>query len=59
LISQRSQYGHDIKNEILNIENQNLANRIKTANENAAKRAAINSAIKQQALELTQRRGQS
>lgn len=59
LLSQRSQYDHDIKNEILNIENQNLANRIKTANENAAKRAAINSAIKQQALELTQRRGQS
>ena len=59
LLSQRSQYDHDIKNEILNIENQNLINRINTSNQNAARRAAINSAIKQQAMELTQRRAQS
>ena len=39
--------------------NKNLANQIATANENRAKTAAINSAIKQQAMELTQRRGQS
>lgn len=43
----------------MNIMNQNLANQIETANDNAMRRAAVNSAIKQQAMELTQRRGQS
>lgn len=59
IIGQRSAFDWDVKNRILEIENQNLANQIATANDNAMRRAAINSAIKQQAMELTQRRGQS
>ena len=59
IIGQRSAFDWDVKNRILEIENQNLANQIETANDNAMRRAAINSAIKQQAMELTQRRGQS
>ena len=59
LLGQRSQYDHDINNEILNIQNQNNANYINTANQNAARNAAINSAKKQAAMELTQRRAQS
>lgn len=59
LLGQRSQYDHDIKNEILNIQNQNNANYINTANQNAARNAAINSAKKQAAMELTQRIAQS
>lgn len=59
LLGQRSQYDHDIKNEILNIQNQNNANYINTTNQNAARTASINSAIKQQDMELTQRRSQS
>ena len=59
IIGQRSAFDWDIKNRILEIENQNLANQTETANDNAMRRAAINSAIKQQAMELTQRRGQS
>ena len=59
LLAQRSQYDHDIKNEILNIQNQNNANYINTANQNAARTASINSAIKQQDMALTQRRAQS
>jgi len=59
IIGQRSAFDWDVKNRILEIENQNLANQIETANDNAMRRAAVNSAIKQQAMELTQRRGQS
>lgn len=59
ILGQRSAFDWDIKNRILEIENQNLANQIETANDNAMRRAAVNSAIKQQAMELTQRRGQS
>ena len=59
IIGQRSAFDWDVKNRILEIENQNLANQIATANDNAMRRAAVNSAIKQQAMELTQRRGQS
>lgn len=59
LIGQRSQYTHDINNEVLNIMNQNFANRINTINQNAARDAAINAAKKQAAMELTSRRAQS
>ncbi len=59
IIGQRSAFDWDVKNRILEIENQNLANRVATANDNAMRRAAVNSAVKQQAMELTQRRAQS
>ena len=59
IIGQQSQFGWNAQREAMNIMNQNLANQIETANDNAMRRAAVNSAIKQQAMELTQRRGQS
>ena len=59
VIGQQSQFGWNAQREAMNIMNQNLANQIETANDNAMRRAAVNSAIKQQAMELTQRRGQS
>lgn len=59
IVGKQSQFQWDAAKEGLNIMNQNLANQVATANENRAKTAAINSAIKQQAMELTQRRGQS
>lgn len=59
IVGQRSAFDWDAKNRVLEIENQNRANEIETTNDNAMRRAAINSAIKQQAMELTQRRSQS
>lgn len=59
IIGQQSQFGWNAQRELTNIMNQNLANQIETANDNAMRRAAIDSAIKEQAMALTQRRGQS
>ena len=52
-------YQWDVQKETNNIQNQNIANWVQTANENAAKHAAINSAIKKLYANRTQMHGAS
>ena len=59
IVNQRSQFDWNAQKENTGIENQNIINAVQTANSNRARTASINSALKQQDMEHTLRRGQS
>ena len=59
VIGKQSQFEWNAAKEALDVMNHNIANQVAVANSNRARTAAINSAIKQQDMELTQRRAQS
>lgn len=59
LIGQQSADYTDKQNQVLNIQNQNIANQIATANSNLARNKSIDSAKLQADMALTQQRAQS
>lgn len=59
IYTKQSAQFQDLKRQIVDIQNQNLANSIATRNQNIARQKAIDSAIKQQDLEFLQRHAQS